>query len=90
MPLTLELTASIEQELAATAARDGVTPDVLAVRLLKSALRQNAREQRRAEMEAAAAAAFAASGETEEEMEAYIAATVKQVRAEIAARDAEP
>jgi hypothetical protein len=89
MTLQLELSPAEERELQASAARDGIPVGALVHRLLASALRQQKVVQRRAAMEAEAARLFAASGETDEEMEAYIQQTVEQVRAEMSTLDAQ-
>ena len=85
MTLTLDLSPIIEQQLQDSAAHNGVTVDVQAQSLIAFALQLKTKELRRNALEAQAATAFAASGETEEEMEAYVLQSVKQIRAEMRA-----
>jgi len=90
MTLTLDLSPSEEKDLQTGAAHDGVPVGEYARNLFATALRQKTTAHRRAILEAEAAEAFAASGETEEDMEAYIQQAVREVRAELSARDAHP
>lgn len=82
MTLILEFSPAEERELQTRAEREGLTLEEFARRSLLAPAKKTFEQ-----MQAEAAAQYAASGETEEEMEAYINATVKQVRAEIAAAE---
>ncbi len=87
MTVTLELTPIQERTLQSDAQREGVPIEQFILRRLvsTSSLRFNSDE-----MERQIADGFAASGMTEEELDEYVIQSVKQVRAEIRARDAQP